>query len=87
MRVVGDRGVSTMVDGCPGPASSARGLRGGLGGSTLTRTKGLLDRGLSSSTLLPGQAKGLLGQLSDVRDDGSRVGNSIWGTEAAAAVG
>lgn len=46
MRVVGDRGVSTMEDGRPGLASSARGLCGGLGGSSLTRTRGLLDRDL-----------------------------------------
>lgn len=47
IRVVGDRGVSTMEDGRPGLAPSARGLCGGLGGSSFTRTRGLLDRGLS----------------------------------------
>lgn len=46
MRAVGDRGISTTEDGCPGLASSTRGLRGGLGGSSLTRTRGLLDTGL-----------------------------------------
>lgn len=46
MRVVGDKGVSTTEGGCPGLASSTRGLREGLGGSSLTRTRGLMDRGL-----------------------------------------
>ena len=49
-------------------------------GDTLIPTKGLLDRGLS----LP---RGCWGQFSDVTDDGSRAGNSIWGGEAGAAVG
>lgn len=53
---------------------------GGWGDSSLIPTKGLLDRGLS----LP---RGAGGQLSDVTDDGSRAGNSIWGGEAGAAVG
>lgn len=46
MRAVGDRGISTTEDGCPGLASSTRGLRGGLGGSSLTRTRGLPESGL-----------------------------------------
>lgn len=115
MRAVGDRGVSTMEDGCPGPAASARGLRGGLGGSSLTRTRGLPDRGLhagvhasasdsTSPTLVPADGKVTAppflvhaaagggqgaagGQLSDVGDDGSGAGNSVWGVEAGAAVG
>lgn len=45
MKAVGDKGVS-MEDGRPGLASSTRGLRGGLGGSSLTRTRVLLDSGL-----------------------------------------
>jgi hypothetical protein len=47
IRAVGDNGVSTE-DGCPGLASSTWGLRGGLGGSSLTRTRGLLGRGLDT---------------------------------------
>lgn len=46
MKAVGDKGVS-MEDGRPGLASSTRGLRGGLGGSSLTRIRVLLDRGLN----------------------------------------
>lgn len=46
MKAVGDKGVSTE-DGRPGLASSTRGLRGGLGGSSLTRIRVLLDRGLN----------------------------------------
>lgn len=46
MRVAGDRGVSAAGDRRPGLANSTWGLRGGLGGSSLTRTRGLLDRGL-----------------------------------------
>lgn len=114
MKAVGDRGVSTTEDGLPGLASSTWGLRG-LGGSSLTRTRGLLVRGLhvraqasagavaGPSLLLiagkmtqppplicvpPWRGQGAAGrQLSDVRDDGSGGGNSIWGVEAGAAVG
>lgn len=46
MRAVGDRGVSTTEDGLPGLAASTWGLWGGLGGSSLTCTRGLLDTGL-----------------------------------------
>ena len=78
MRVVGDRGVSTMADGRLGLAPSARGLCGGLGGSSLTRTRGLLDRGLSS-TLLPAEATGLPGASS--------VMSEMMGPELATASG
>lgn len=106
MRAVGDRGISTTEDWCPGLASSTRGLRGGLGGSSLTRTTGLLDSGLRvgahtsgagsvspplsrrvgrrrgphlSSTLPPGEAKGLLGASS--------VMSEMMGPELATASG
>lgn len=46
MRAVGDRGVSTAEDKRPGLSAAAGGLRGGLGGSSLTCTRGLLGGGL-----------------------------------------
>lgn len=75
MKAVGDKGVSAE-DGRPGLASSTRGLRGGLGGSSLTRIRVLLDRGLSSM-LLPGDAKGLVGVSSVISE--------IMGPELATA--
>lgn len=45
----------------------------------MTRTRGLPDRGLSSSTLPPGEAKGLLGASS--------VTSEMMGPELATASG
>lgn len=58
MKVVGDKGVSATEGGRLGLASSTRGLRGGLGGSSLTRITGLCSR------VLPGEARGLQGPSS-----------------------
>lgn len=92
MRAVGDKGVSTE-DGCPGLASSTRGLRGGLGGSSLTCTKGLLDRGLDIVGMSGGAPAGsttpnsVLGPQKDRTSDMAYLSSMFLPGEARGLVG